>query len=337
MIRILILILLAISLATSAYAKTVCLKNGDEITAASTWQRGQMVYVLVNRDTLLEIPAGEVDLKRTHMGAAKVSAAPRGGKYRNGKAGREVAKGVTPELVDQVMEVTGLAKQLNQLPALASRGALVNEQDPTRARSIANIVDNCYDPNEATRSVRNYFIQYGDAVTFNNVLNWLQTPTGRKVQEPPVILDENLLMNLKRYELELEDSPAGRRRLMAFRQIVQETRLVENLGETIEKTIDSITSVTPGSKEQRAELRKQVKQEVKESQPHLAEMMRRLLVSSYAYLYRDLSDEELSEYLRFLRSESGRRFMKLSNAAQMRIVDRMIANMRKYVAEELRT
>lgn len=49
----------------SLAARTVYLKEGGAIKAKSAWRTKGTVHVLVNRDTLTEFSASEIDLKRT--------------------------------------------------------------------------------------------------------------------------------------------------------------------------------------------------------------------------------------------------------------------------------
>lgn len=52
-------------LSGSAEARTVYLKDGAILKAKSAWRSGGRVVVLVNYETEVTFPAGEVDLKKT--------------------------------------------------------------------------------------------------------------------------------------------------------------------------------------------------------------------------------------------------------------------------------
>jgi hypothetical protein len=65
-----LLLAMLLALAGTAWGgtpKNVYLKDGGRIEAESFWRKGDIVYVLVNRDTLVELPQGEVDLKKTFV------------------------------------------------------------------------------------------------------------------------------------------------------------------------------------------------------------------------------------------------------------------------------
>lgn len=52
-------------LAGACFGKQVHLQDGGVITAESYWQRGEKVFVKINRDTVAEFDQSEVDLKQT--------------------------------------------------------------------------------------------------------------------------------------------------------------------------------------------------------------------------------------------------------------------------------
>lgn len=71
--RLLLLTLVFCTFATPALAaRLVYLKEGGTIKAKSVWRSKGTVHVLVNRDTLTEFPAAEIDMKRTFARARHV-------------------------------------------------------------------------------------------------------------------------------------------------------------------------------------------------------------------------------------------------------------------------
>lgn len=63
--RILCAALLAVTLATPAFAAKLYLKDGGVIQAKRVWREGGKVYVLATRHTLTSFEKSEVNLKRT--------------------------------------------------------------------------------------------------------------------------------------------------------------------------------------------------------------------------------------------------------------------------------
>jgi hypothetical protein len=65
--RILCAALMAVVLATPAFAAKLYLKDGGFIQAKRVWRSDGRVYVLATRDTLTSFEKSEVDLKRTFV------------------------------------------------------------------------------------------------------------------------------------------------------------------------------------------------------------------------------------------------------------------------------
>jgi hypothetical protein len=65
--RILYAALMAVFLATPAFAAKLYLKEGGVIQAKRVWREGGKVYVLATRDTMTSFEPCEVDLKRTFV------------------------------------------------------------------------------------------------------------------------------------------------------------------------------------------------------------------------------------------------------------------------------
>ncbi|MBK5275697.1 MAG: hypothetical protein JJE30_11670 [Desulfuromonadales bacterium] len=66
--RILCAALMAVTLATPAFAANVYLKDGGVIQAKRVWRAGGKVHVLATRHTLTSFERSEIDLKRTFPG-----------------------------------------------------------------------------------------------------------------------------------------------------------------------------------------------------------------------------------------------------------------------------
>jgi len=75
-------------------AKTVYLKNGDEIDCQKVWKEGGRINVLINRDTLIDFAPGDVNQDKT-FGHKPVKKKIRHHKKRHGtgpKAARQTSK-----------------------------------------------------------------------------------------------------------------------------------------------------------------------------------------------------------------------------------------------------
>ncbi len=76
-------------LAQPVLARTFYLKNGEQINYQKSWKKNGRIYVLINRDTLIDFAPEEVNLKKTyHHGISKKRV-----KHHRGKRHEGVLKG----------------------------------------------------------------------------------------------------------------------------------------------------------------------------------------------------------------------------------------------------
>ena len=114
-----LLVLLAVCVSATPVmaSRTVYLKEGGTISAKSVWRTKDKVHVLVNRDTLTEFTASEIDLKRTftrkHRVARNHNPAP--------GASKETAVAPVGAVVSQKPRNTRTNYQLPVMPKLTER------------------------------------------------------------------------------------------------------------------------------------------------------------------------------------------------------------------------
>ncbi len=81
-------------LAQPVTARTFYLKNGEEIDYQQSWKKNGRIYVLVNRDTLIDFAPEEVDMQKTYRHGAHEKKVKR----HHGKRHKKVLKGHKKEM-----------------------------------------------------------------------------------------------------------------------------------------------------------------------------------------------------------------------------------------------
>ncbi|HTG80956.1 MAG TPA: hypothetical protein VL949_03375 [Geobacteraceae bacterium] len=81
--------------APQLWAKTFYLKDGERIECQRYWEKEGRVYVLINRDTLVDFAPGEVDLEKTAK-AAKAPAVKKKAKHKKHVKRHAVPKAAKP-------------------------------------------------------------------------------------------------------------------------------------------------------------------------------------------------------------------------------------------------
>ncbi len=94
------------------WAKTFYLKNGEEIEYQRYWQKEGRVYVLINRDTLVDFAPEEVDLAKT----AKAAKAKKKAQHR--KPAKRVHRKAVPAPSDSRVREMKPAPGANPAPVV---------------------------------------------------------------------------------------------------------------------------------------------------------------------------------------------------------------------------
>lgn len=283
---------------TTAFAKvSVYLKDGSELEAQRAWTEGDKVQVLVNRDTLVDLDANEVDLQKS-----------------------KIQVKVQKKLVDEVIEVGGTRKQLEKM--LKSSGS-DDEFD--------KVLQESYSVAQAERVVRTHFSRKLDEKTLAKVLEWLKSPTGRKIIDAESTPDPERVQKKKTF-LDREAASDMAERIKLLQEIESSTGISELQIHLAERMFRRLAKATPENVPRRAE----ILEKVYSGMPSREEIRKQNLENS-AYTLRDLSLEELREYQHFLTSAAGKKYnaATLDAAAEIigKVMDKLGVELGKKVAE----
>lgn len=109
------------------FGKQVYLQDGSYIVCENYWQRGDKVFVKINRDTVAEFATSEVDLQQTRKATA--NRAPRPQRVKKEAVATPVAAGVQPTIPASA-PATKPATKATPTPAPATSAAPVATTQP---------------------------------------------------------------------------------------------------------------------------------------------------------------------------------------------------------------
>ncbi|HJV65383.1 MAG TPA: DUF2059 domain-containing protein [Geomonas sp.] len=310
----LVVLLLVLSFAHFAQAMTVYMMDDSEMEAQEAWKEGDNVYLRVDGDTVLTLPASEVNLAKSGVviqPARKTGAAP----ARRAALPEPRSEA---EVVDQLIEVAGFRRDLNDLFGRIGRG------------ETEELLAQTFSPAMAEQPFKRSLKRKLSHVELNSVLKWYKSPLGYKVVEAESVWVYNGKEKRLTY-VRLESVPGHRERMNLAREIDRETGVSEvearEMAVMLRKMMKSIPSDFPDAKEIKARIEKEI--------PKLKDT-RKENVEKIAYAYRYFSLGELHEYLRFLRSPIGRKYMAAVREATEALFQKVAINMEKDFRQEVR-
>jgi hypothetical protein len=307
-----ILWLLIVSCADIAAAMTVYMNDESEIEAQSAWREGEKVFVRINPDLCLDFPDSEVNARKSGLANDP--------KVRMPLAEREAKKSAparSGNIMDELVEVSGHRRDLADVFGRASDG------------EFEQLLAETFSPVLAEKALRRCLERRLNYRELAAVLAWYKSPVGVKIVEADSIWDFNRKEKTLTYA-GLESAPGFKERINLIGQIEKvagasavETKLSQNI---IHKMMNAIPADYPEAKE--------IKDRLKNTIPTF-ESKRRENIEKWAYGYRDLSLLELRDYLKFLRSATGTKYMAAVREATEEIFNKVAVNIEKDFRKDL--
>jgi hypothetical protein len=301
-----ILWLLIMSLANIAAARTVYMNDESEIEAQSAWKDGEKVYVRINRDLCLNFPASEVNIRKSG-----ISNNPQQRATKVDSGAKISAPAQAGDIMDELVVVAGHRRDFEDMFGQSGRG------------EIEQLMVDTFSPALAEKTFKRCLERKLNNRDLAVVLAWYKSPVGQMIVEADSVWDFNRQEKAAAY-VGRDSVPGFKERMNLTGQIVKitgasemETRLTQNI---LHKMISDIPPDYPDAI--------QIKKRIQDQIPSL-EMNRARNVHNWAYNYRDLSTNELREYLKFLRSATGKKYLAAVRAATEEIFKKVAINIEK--------
>lgn len=306
------LLLLVLCCSDAGAAMTVYMEDASEIEAESAWRDAERVYVQVNPELILDFPLSEVDIRKSKIPDEQQVRTPAVLKRRE-----ESAPAASGDLLDELVEMAGIRRDFSDL--FGGSGYT----------DIERIFTKTFSPELAEKTTKGHLKRKLSQRGLAEVVAWYKTPVGRKIVEADSILDFNRKVKTKTY-VTTDSGPAFRQRMELVGQIDKatgtaevEARMLKNM---YQKMMDAIPPDYPEAKE--------IKERLKTIAPSI-ETIRQDTINGWAYSYRALSLNELRDYLKFLRSANGRKYMAAVLESTEEIMKKVSINMGKELHNDL--
>jgi hypothetical protein len=300
------LLLLACCHSAAVAGGIVYLMDSSEIEVESAWIEGDTVKARVNENLCLSFPLAEVDLRKTGLQRQADASPP-----------KRVRPPAETDLVDRLINVIGFRRDFDDMLR------------PGRDDDMDRLVNDKFNPEVAEKTVKKHLRKLLGQHDLEEVLAWYTSPTGKKLLEAESVWDFNRREKKTTY-VSRENVPGYRERMEVSRQIVKttgiaelETRMMTHLYRRI---LGTIPKNYPDGEE--------IKAKISKDMPEL-ETVRQEKINGMAYSYRLLSIGELRSYHDFLRTSSGRKYVKALNDANEEIFRQLAINVERSFREIL--
>jgi len=241
-------------------------------------------------------------------------------------------------LAANVVKLSGIERSLAALPETlrAQSDLLAATRLPDEKPSAEDAALSAFDPEAARIRLIRYMAANCDAGTLSKVLVWLESPVGQKMTaaedaEKGLELQAELL----KYLTEIRKTPPNPERIVSIRKLVQVSGQLEMVAKVFEATAASVAAAMNDGASN-PEIDDLIHAKVKEAWVPMEKQFLQQLVAGDLYVYRGVSDDELSAYIAFLESEAGKRYTKVVVDGYGQILEDLILESKKDLIEEIK-
>ncbi len=319
---ILVVFLAAIFTASPLFAETLILKNGQRIegkiiekgkdSLKIEFEGVKLVYFNSDIKSILDDSGKEI----TGLAESKPAQAEIASQPSSAPALSPVDEAM---LIDQVLDQSGIRKQLQQIPAQISMQLAARKQEykPEVYAILERSMTESFRANTLYQLAKDCFRKNFDAQKMQDTLTWLQSPLFRKFSGLEMNLsDPKVRAEVKEFTTSLMTKPPPEARLglvKRFDQATNSTSLAVDIITSINRgMVTGIEKFVPVDKrvppDKLDELLAQQRQKIEEP-------LKSASMISMIFLFRSVSDEELRQYISFYESDTGRWFTRLSSLA----------------------
>ncbi|MGN7612052.1 DUF2059 domain-containing protein [Magnetococcales bacterium HHB-1] len=215
-------------------------------------------------------------------------------------------------LIQLLIVQSGMDEQIEQIPALMKMGMMQStQQQPEKLQKITlEVMETAYDVDAIRRTLRVYLQKHMQTTDIKKTLAWLNTPLGQKITNmekaasTPLAMTESMRM-----------APQLRKNSARLKQIHRLDQSADFTGKTLKMTknaqlgmmIAVQSNLPPALRPSLENLNQQLDKQLQNAIPTL----KKQVIDSLLYSYRDLSDQELETYIQFSESPPGKQFNRV--------------------------
>ena len=176
-----------------------------------------------------------------------------------------------------------------------------------------------------------------DAKRSTALLEWLRTPLAQRVMAQEIrVASLSQVKPMQQYLQQLQSKPLPAVRQALLEDLQQESRMMEYYRRTMAIILrNGLVAINATAPAHRRVSPEQLEQLLTQAQDKIAPTLRQSVRDTMRFTYRDLSDDEVRAYTRFLESDLGRWFVRVRTDARLNAMERAGATLRTELARAI--
>ncbi len=241
---------------------------------------------------------------------------------------------VTDENVYSYLQLSGADKALDGIP-LQIQGMgqqmQLTAKDPVESKKVMEKILASWNEEVIDKQVFSYVKNNISAEQMSELLTWLNSDFSRRIKlAEEQAAEANFEQAFMHYMGEIRSNPPSESRIVLVRDFVESTNVVEN---TVDMMVDisktMIANLAPNENNQ-AEIDAQMTQM---RAMMLGQMEQQMIMVSY-FLYRDITDHDLTKYVDFYKTDLGQKEIKVMYGAIGQAMTSWASAMSKELAKD---
>ncbi|MDA8126987.1 MAG: hypothetical protein M0009_17590 [Deltaproteobacteria bacterium] len=235
------------------------------------------------------------------------------------------------EKIAKYIELSGIEKVIDSIPSqldAVSSQRLMTSKTPDADKKAIELLKEAFDGQRARKELFNFVTkQIENDLLLQNLLKWYESPLAQKIDnEESSSSGADKQADLLQYLTVLQKNPPTRERIDIIQEVestIQLSELTTNIVVEIMKGMFKTISLTV-PKEKQVELA-DIEKEIIKLRPIMKEGLRKQMVLSSFYIYRNLSNAELREYIAFCKTETGKKEIEITGGALSYVLSQWFA------------
>ncbi|WP_448250096.1 hypothetical protein [Thalassotalea agariperforans] len=209
------------------------------------------------------------------------------------------------------LELSGIKASIQGMPAqveMMSQQMQLTSADPEKDRVVISVLLEAWQEEKVNQELISYIQNNMTSAEMTQILSWLNTPLIKRIKASELAATSpDLQQELMLYMASLQSNPPTPARMAAIKELVSVTKMAENATDIAVSIVANMFKGMQAAMPEKQVSEEQIQQQVKQVRAMMSQAMSQQMVLMSYYIYRDVSDEELAEYMSFYQKSLGQK------------------------------
>jgi len=215
----------------------------------------------------------------------------------------------------QLMDKSGTTKIIEGLPlqmqAMGQQMALTNK-DPVEHKKFMQVFTSSLNPDVMLRQMLEHIRKNVSPQELQHILTWLDSDlASRLIKAELQSADPKFQQNLMHYIADLQTTPPAPARTKVILNYVESSQVVEQSLKMIMSMLNNMFAALKATQPENEELAATLDAQIEQMAVSMKPVMEQQMILTSYFIYRDISEEDLTQYSNFYKQETGKKYLSL--------------------------